>query len=172
MVGLYTVTDPTFTTFFAHFFVREPNGTFISFDPNDVMTSFNLPYTPPANLSINPIGDTSGWYIGSDNNYHGFLRYHTGVVISAAQFDPGGASAQFTLAFGLNPSDATVGQGINPVDHGYHGWVRDAKGNFSFFDPPTGSFPYPGGPVAINPAGVITGSFSDSAGTHGFIRSP
>jgi hypothetical protein len=163
-VGLYTVTDPTFTTFFVHFFVREPNGNFISFDPNDVMTSFALPYNGTT-LSINPNGDTSGWYIGSDNIYHGFLRDHKGVVISAAQFDPGGALAQFTLAFGLNPSDTTVGQGINPVDLGYHGWVRDAKGNVSYFDgapgAPTTS------PFAVNPAGVIVGSFQKAVEVFG-----
>jgi len=54
-----------------------------------------------------------------------------------------------------------------------HGFLRARDGTFTTFDPPGGA-PFTV-PVSINPAGAITGYYSDPNAAfvnHGFLRSP
>ncbi len=50
-----------------------------------------------------------------------------------------------------------------------HGYVRDAAGTFTSFDP-NGSLET--APLAINAAGTIVGVYTTSNGVHGFLRKP
>jgi hypothetical protein len=171
IVGLYTTYDSVTNIFAAHFFLRDPNGNFTSFDP-DFMPSYATPYNV-SNLSINPAGDVTGWYQDAGGIYHGFVRNHNGTIIAGYNFDPLGTSAQYTQAYGINPGGLITGVYLIPASTGdgnYHGFLRAANGTFTYFDPPGSVFTTP---VAINPAGEITGNFKGSDNvTHGFVRSP
>jgi hypothetical protein len=76
----------------------------------------------------------------------------------------------------INPAGAITGW-YSDTSGVFHGFLRAPDGTITTFDPPgststivgSGGEPFAGPP--INPAGVITGYYSDaSGGTHGFLR--
>jgi hypothetical protein len=96
-------------------------------------------------------------------------------------FDAPGAGTgafQGTIAIGINPAGAIVGQYVD-ASFVYHGFVRakhdrdEEESTFTTFDAPgagTGAFQ---GTFAtgINPAGAIVGYYTDASGVnHGFLR--
>jgi len=106
-----------------------------------------------------------GDYIGSDDIYHGFLRWKNGTI---GVIDVQGAVD--TFASDINDTDAVVGTYIDGI--GYHGYVRSAGGAFTTFDAP-------GGPASgsigsrINNLGQVEGDYANSDGVeHGLIRNP
>jgi hypothetical protein len=75
-------------------------------------------------------------------------------------FDPPGSRS--TLPSAITPNGAIS----------VSTFLKSPDGTFTTFDPPGSTFTVPGG-VAMNPRGVITGSFSDANGVvHGFVRIP
>jgi hypothetical protein len=186
-----------------HGFVRAPNGTFTVFDPpgsagtvpnatnpvgviigayfdasfvehgflratDGTITTFDAPGAVDGTLptGINPAGVITG--TSFDNNFvgHGFVRAADG---SFTTFDVPGSEAPFgTNGIAINPRGAIVGGYFGGSM--FHGFVRAPDGSFTPVDP-TGSAST--GIGAINPAGVIAGSYSDAGGAvHGFLFIP
>jgi hypothetical protein len=166
----------------------EGKATIIVFDAPGASTGQFQGTFPTA---INPAGAIVGYYYGTvldqfgNNIPQAFLRAPNGKFTT---FDPPGYpnntlfinTVGNTLA--INPAGAITGSYVdaNGFVHGFlrvttGGDERAPKVTFTTFDvpgppgsPSTGTFA-----SAINPAGAITGYYSDAGGTpHGFLRSP
>ena len=79
-------------------------------------------------------------------------------------------------AFSINPALAIAGY-YTDTSGTTHCFLRAPNGTFTNIDPPgsLGSTEFaPSGtaPIVINPAGAITGNYSDANGLHGFLRAP
>jgi hypothetical protein len=124
--------------------------------------TFDVPNgTQTQPTGINAAGQITGYYVGQDNSYHGFLRELDGTTIS---FDaPGGAGIK---PLAINAAGQITGYYVGQ-DNSYHGFVRELDGTIISFDAPGGAGIKP---LAINDAGQITGSYS--SGDHGFLRQP
>jgi hypothetical protein len=91
----------------------------------------------------------------------GFVRAVDGTLTI---FRPG----QATYPSGINPDGLVVGTYIDRFG-AEQGFLRSPDGTIvSFTIPGAESF----GPTAINPAGVVTGAFTNGTGQHAFIRQP
>jgi hypothetical protein len=152
-----------------HGYVRNPDGTFATFDaPGAGTGSGQGTYT----WAINPAGTTAG--ASQDNNgvYHALLRTADGKITLFDIKGAGTGAGQGTQAEGINPSGVITGYytDANNVSHGY---VRAVDGTYTFFDAPgagtgggQGTFP-----MTNNPAGSIVGYYVDNNGAfHGFVR--
>jgi len=165
ITGLYAyINDPNLVV---HGFLRTSFGTLTTFDAPGSCTSCFVLGTFPS--SINPTGVITGAYTDASVVVHGFLRARDG---SFTTFDATGAgtdSSQGTQPVVINPEGAILGifTDGNNVNHGF---LRANDGTFTTFDPPGqisgGSFflfssaPFSFGPdLAMNPAGVITGTY-------------
>ena len=84
-----------------HAFLRQRNGTFITFDVPGA-GSGNGQGTFPE--SINPSGEIAGEYIDVNGNLHGFLRQPDGTIIT---FDPNGST--LTSPSGINSAGEITG---------------------------------------------------------------
>lgn len=151
-----------------HGFVRSPNGQITEFDPEN-------------SLSTNPVaidftGAITGYYCDSTtNNFRGFLRTPNGRI---TVFDGPGAGSDDcnnlgTFVAGVEPLGGAEGNYSYTDASGVymsHGFLRDAQGAFTTFDPPGSQATYPGG---NNVLGTITGGYIGSDGVfHGFVRGP
>jgi hypothetical protein len=119
---------------------------------------------------INDSGEVSGYYIGSDGHYHGFLR-----SVGGACTEIGGPNGETAYALGINNNGDVVGlyfKDSTPV-----GFVRSAEGgNLTTFNFSTGAWsePVPNGYyMGINDNGQVAGTLEDhnGGGVHGFVRS-
>jgi uncharacterized membrane protein len=144
--------------FAGHGFVRAANGTFIGFDPSG--STFTFP------ISINPQGAISGFYTDVSGVTHGFLRTPEGTI---TMFDAPGAVT--TAAAGINPAGAVVGSFFD-ANFVLHGFLRAPDGTITAFDAPGSTSAFGTEPVAINPAGVITGFYSGADMFHGLATAP
>ncbi|MGH9432393.1 MAG: hypothetical protein ACRD3T_12710 [Terriglobia bacterium] len=135
-------------------------GTFVTFDVPGASTAIDQGTFP---MSINPVGEITGFYIDTNSVAHGFVRAADGTITTV---DPPGSV--YTLAHAINPAGAITGDwyDANSVDHGF---VRASDGTFTTFDVPGAYFFATAG--SINPAGDVTGTYFDTnfAG-HGFLR--
>jgi hypothetical protein len=135
----------------SHGFVRSPQGTIASFDPDPGVTGFNsLP-------SINRAGVVVGSYFTGS--------YLTGYVLHSFARSPQGAiipievpGAGTTQANGINDSGTIVGSYSDA--NGQHGFARSAQGKITSFDVPQSSAT---AAISINNNGVIVGTYNDSA---------
>lgn len=156
-----------------HGFLREPDGTFTTFDAPGAATT--MADFGTLAISINPAGVITGYY--SDGSqppgssqivYHGFVRNPDGTFTT---FDAPGAVATFPSS--NNPAGVIVGQysDSNEVNHGF---LRRQDGSITTFDAPgAGTNEFDGTfPRSINPAGAITGETQVGPTTHGFLRIP
>src|SRR4029077_15774894 len=127
-------------------------------------------------LCINPSGTIIGFVRGANEVRHGFVRSQDG---SFTIFDAPGAgtgAGQGTRAYSINPGGTITGFFSDSVNTA-HGYVRSNQGVITVFDAPgagtglgQGTFPL-NSPQLINPNGVITGYYVDSAFVkHGFVR--
>jgi hypothetical protein len=125
-----------------HGFVRDPQGSFSSFDPPGSTSTIAQ--------SINDGGAITGYYSDGSNVKHGFVRLADGTLIS---FDPPGSTATTALSINANGTIAGYYQVANIV----HGFVRQPDGTIVTFDPPqsTGIMV-----IGINSAGAITGHYT------------
>jgi hypothetical protein len=151
-----------------HGFVRSPNGEITEFDPENSL------YTDPA--AIDSTGSITGLYCDSTtNNFRSFLRAPNGriTVFDGPGAGSDGCNSLGTFAAGIEPLGGTEGNySYTDASGAYesHGFLRDAKGAFTTFDPPGSQATYPSG---NNVLGTITGSYIGSDGVfHGFVRGP
>jgi len=163
-----------------HGFVRNTDGTYISFDTP--LGTHGAP-TCPQPSSINAAGAiTGGEY---DRSFacadpdafcagtHGFIRMPDGTI---TVFD-GPVNPSFehpgTFPMGINSTNTVVGQYMT-CDQGQcsTSFVRTPDGTFSTFDTP-GATPYDEPrPVGIITSGTIAGTFAHSNLGHGYLRAP
>src|SRR5689334_1772891 len=77
------------------------------------ITTFDVPgATSTYPGSINPAGAITGYYVGTDNQNHGFLRAADGAITT---FDAPGAVS--TTPTGINPAGAITGYYISSGDN-------------------------------------------------------
>jgi len=162
-----------------HAFLRQQNGTFITFDVPGAGSGSGQGTFPE---STNPSGEISGESIDVNGNLHGFLRQRDGtfVVFDAV------TNARLTTALSINPAGKITGSS-RQQPFMEHGFLRDVDGTITVFDVCTAASaqslncnPLPNGlgvtqPVGINSAGLITGGFATNdsqSNFHGFLRQP
>ncbi len=170
-----------------HGFVRSANGESITiFDAAGAGTGYAVGTLP---LGINNAGVITGFYIAQNGARHGFTC--SGSCASSTTIDAPGAGSgtnQGTVAIGINTAGVIAGQ-FASASQVAGGFVRAASGTITTFAAPAAEknvflsllavLPAGGGPsvqgtnaLSINSLGVITGVYSDSAGSgHGFLRS-
>jgi hypothetical protein len=145
-----------------HGFVRQPNGQFTEFTPQGFQ-----------NLIIYQINDSgvvlgSGIPQGSHPVQVGFLRAANGQF-TLIQL----SGSIFTQPVALNGNNVVTGYYQDSAD-AWHGFIRDAAGNYTVIDDPDAAIGSQLGtfPTAINATGVIAGKYNDvNTGTErAFIR--
>ena len=149
-------------------FLREPGGKIRRIHPKGAT------YTDVE--SINDGGVVTGFYSGTKNVYHGFVRAADGTVTT---FDPPGAftgpyptSAGQENAVTINP-EGTIAGWYSDTSNVTHAFVRDKNGVITTIDAPGAGTLAGQGTVSggINPKGVITGSYIDANSVnYGFVR--
>jgi predicted membrane protein len=151
-----------------HGFVRATNGAMTTFDVPGGGTGSDEGTSPRC---INPGGVIAGIVIDPGfSAVHGFVRAASGAITT---FDVPGAV--FTIAQNINPEGVIAGTYLDASFLG-HGFVRAANGTITTFDvPEAGTGPgqgtFPGLIDCLNPAGVITGFYTDAnSASHGFVR--
>jgi hypothetical protein len=146
--------------FIQHSFLREPNGALATFDPPGAVNG-SFP------SAITPDGVISGVYFDVNFNSHGFLRDSSGSFTEISS--PGGLAGQYdpyTLSFGaalsINPGGEIAGTYFEPIAGEFRVFLLSKDGQYTTFDaanyPPCFIF---ASPVAINPAGTVTGILND-----------
>lgn len=147
----------------AHGLVRSASGQITEFDAPSLFGTLGS--------AINARGQIlgEGTRLSGTNPKLGFLRNPNGkfVLIKA----PG--SCHQTLPSGINDTGEIAGSCIDSANS-WHGFVRDAGGNYTVFDEPNAVKGVSGHGTfvsGINANGVTTGSYGDTALiNHGFTR--
>ena len=146
----------------SHGFIRKPDGNFTEFD---VLGLYDVTVTS-MNNSGQVVG-TGGHVTGSGTWAHGFLRFADGKTV---EINVPGAVATSPEAI----NDGGVVAGSYMDSKGNHGFVRDAKGNYTVFDDPDvvirkiekGTFVN-----GLQSNGTVAGYYTGKTGTaHGFVR--
>ena len=137
-----------------HGFLRTPDGTITTFDGP------NAKYTTPA--AINDGGVIAG-YFTDQSAVHGFLRAADGTISVYDAPNSGGD----TSIYAINNKGAFAGYYEDADQLTTHAFVVSSTGKFRSFDP-NGSQGTEA--TCINASGTVAGQFSDSKGSHGFIR--
>jgi len=160
-----------------HGFLRAPDGTFTLFDAPGAGTEF---FQGTRAYSINPAGAVAGWYTDASNVAHGYLRAPDGNITTFDAPGAGGAGTgrlPGTSAYNINPAGVIAGI-YTDVNYVFHSFVRTPDGTITTFDVPGASTSSGLGTFAaefdgINPAGAITGNYTDASGvSHGYVRAP
>ncbi len=150
-----------------HGFVRDPDGTFHTFDVP--------PYVAPEVTAINNkrlAAGTSG--AGGSGVVRGFLRAHTGAIVSFEAPGAGAAALQGTYVTAVNSKGQIAGQVLDAANVS-HGFIRNKNGSFETFDiPGAGAVAYTGTSVnALGQDGSAIGTYIEASGrTHGYVRTP
>jgi hypothetical protein len=152
-----------------HGFVRTPYGNITTFDgPGQTTASYHGVFLNTCG-ALNEVGEVVGYYLGSDNAYHSFLRSPNGAITSYQVAGSPATDAAAINVFGVTVGSYTDSSGVS------HGFLRSRHGAMKSFDAPgagtvsdSGTFP-----AAINAQGVVTGYYIDPDFVyHGFIRWP
>jgi hypothetical protein len=189
--------DSTFgsTSGGCHGFIRNPDGTYITFD--SPMSPANKPPSVPTcaqPASINQVGVVTGWYTdasfgcsnwpdtaGGCGGNHGFLRMPNGAFITfdaptelQNRYDPTGNTNPGTFPKSITSAGEVTGIYASCGQASCNdSFLRKPDGTFVSFDPPSAS-PFYGkvGANSINVRGVIAGSDVDNTtgSFHGFLR--
>jgi hypothetical protein len=192
ITGWYTVTD-SFGNTITHGFLRASNGAFTSIDPESttLTSDFTMPdfgFTAVANVASAKAFQVSvgGTVYISAIGFLNITAVDTGANQLTLQNNSGFQTVGFTAPSGstVYGSISTQAYGINPAGvitgsyfdgNSFHGFLRTPGGSFTTFDP--GPIPNPPlasititFPQAINPAGEITGTYTDANGSHIFLR--
>src|SRR4029450_216007 len=134
------------------------------------------PFQGTSTLDINAAGTIIGFSRDANNVRHGFTRSRDGTFTMFDAPGAGTAPGQGTRAYSVNPIGTVTGFFTDSLNTA-HGYVRSNLGVITVFDAPgagtgldRGTFPY-NSTQLINPNGVITGYYVDSAFVlHGFVR--
>lgn len=169
ITGIYT--DATGV---GHIFLRDPDGTFTTFDALGAGTGPTQGTWTTTFYSLNPAGAISGWYVDSGYVLHGFLRSAQGIVIDIEVPGGGSGAIQGTVPTTLNTQGAVAGFYLDGGSV-LHGFLRSPRGKLTTFDAPgAGTGFFQGTFVSSNnPAGALAGYSTDTNNVnHGFLRSP
>jgi hypothetical protein len=155
----------------AHGFLRNPDGSFETFDVPGAGTGAGQ---GTLSYAISETGAITGYYFDSADVSHGFLRDSNGVITTFDVPGSGTAPLQGTYGGGFTPSGTIMGNYVD-ADNLSHGFLMDRNGAFTTFDAPDaghvpgvddGTYPF-----GINANGAITGWYvDDSDANHGFVR--
>jgi hypothetical protein len=189
--------DSTFgsTSGGCHGFIRNPDGTYITFD--SPMSPANKPPSVPTcaqPASINQRGVVTGSYAdpsfgclnwpdttGGCGGNHGFLRLPNGAFITfdaptelQNRYDPSGNTNPGTFPKSITSAGEVTGIYASCSEGSCNdSFARTSDGTFLSFDPPNAN-PFYGnvGANSINIRGVIAGSYVDNTtgSFHGFMR--
>ena len=150
-----------------HGFVRDPDGSFTTFDAPGAGTGTNQGTLA---WDINPEGATAGIYMDGNNVTHGFVRSRRNEITS---FDPPGSVYTYPCEETCLSPDGTITGFYFDANNVIHGFVRGPDGKITEFErlerePAPTRAPscehQPG-------EGTITGYFVDSNNVaHGFVR--
>ena len=140
-----------------HGFLRAKNGALTTIDVPDA--SFT------EGLAISPSGSIIGDFCNQTTCFTGFIRTPDGSFTTI--YIPGACSGQ-TIPLDINPAGVVVGTVPDASCRVLHAYVRFPGGTITIFDGPGATYSEP---LAINPAGAITGYFCSNA-CHGFLRTP
>jgi hypothetical protein len=167
IAGIYTDASGV-----GHVFLRDPDGTFTTFDAAGAGTGAVQGTWSTTFYGLNPAGAISGWYVDSSMALHGFLRTAKGTVTNIDAPGAGTGAIQGTVPMSLNPQRAVAGFYLdgNSV---FHGFLRSPGGKLTTFDVPGGGRGFFQGtfPVSNNAAGEIVGYSTDTNNVnHGFLR--
>jgi hypothetical protein len=147
-----------------HGFVRNPHGTFTTFDPpGSVFTN---------NSGITPNGTVTSYFVDASSVLHGYVRAPNGAF---TLFDVSGAGTglgQGTEPLNINAAGDVTGAYIdgNGVNHGF---LRLKSGAITKFDVSGAGTGSGQGTIPIynNRADAICGFYIDTSGVnHGFLR--
>jgi hypothetical protein len=153
-----------------HGYLRESNGTFISFDPPGAVQTL-----PGA---INSSGLIVGGAADANLVLHGFVRSVNGAITTFDIPGAGSTPKQFegTLALGVSSFGLSTGYWVdsNSIAHGF---IRHPNGVIFKFDAPgAGAVPFMlqgTVPQGMNFWGEIVGYLTDANNvSHGFVRIP
>jgi hypothetical protein len=126
--------------------------------------TFDVPNSTQTHpTAINAAGQITGYYVGQDNSYHGFLRERDGTIIS---FDAPRGEGPFEgiRPLAINAAGQIIGYyrvDVNNVVSDDYGFLRNPDGTIITLVGPGGAGIQP---LAINDAGQIVGP--------GFLREP
>jgi len=99
---------------------------------------------------------------------HGYVRSSKGDFTTFDAPGAGTGAGQGTRAYSINPAGTIAGYAQDASDV-VHGFLRAPDGTITGFDPTGALFTFP---LAINPAGAITGQYCDGTNCRGFLRAP
>jgi hypothetical protein len=119
------------TNFVFHGYMRAPDGTITDYDVPGAGTGIfqgtNACWFIPCFGGINPAGTVTGFYVDSNDVYHGFLRTRAGKITT---FDAPGAGTvgspgggQGTQPMTINPEGAITGH-YTDANNAVHGFLR------------------------------------------------
>ncbi len=166
IAGYYTDASPT-----RHGFLRETDGTFVTFDVPGAGTGGSRGTN---SFAISERGDITGYYVDNAGATHGFLRDKNGIITPFDVPGSGTGPGQGTAGGGFTPNGTVMGNYVDANDVS-HGFLRDDDGTFTTFDVPgAGSVPGSGEgtyPFGIATNGATTGWYIDAGDVnHGFVR--
>ncbi len=156
-----------------HGFVRSASGTiFSTFDATQSGYGTN-------SFAINSLGAVTGF---TGTSQAGFVRNAGSTATTFSVPIPGGSQYDLypTMGTAINTAGVIAGAYLSNTDHVSHGFVRAANGTITTFDPAnvatsaaSNSSSWNSGdvPTAIDTAGDISGSYTDTTGArHGYLR--
>ena len=138
-------------------------------------------------IAINPAGVMAGFYVGSDNVVHAYVRTPNGwfttfdgpgvpLSVPTDPFSPPGTwintGAPGTYALSIDARGAVTGYYVD-ANNVAHGYLRAPDGKFTSFDVPNAGMGAGQGTFAssMNLEGTIAGSYTDTSNvSHGFVR--
>jgi hypothetical protein len=147
-----------------HGFVRQTNGQFTEFSPPSISNVVVI--------GINSSGEVlgTGTLSASPFDFYPFLRSPTGQYTAFAALQLHASSTQPT---GINNGGQVSGF-YQDASQAYHGFLRDASGNFTVIDDPDANTSAGDGTfaLAINDNGVVAGYYGDktTGKPRGFVR--
>jgi len=114
-------------------------------------------------------GAVTGWYIDSNNAWHGFIRTPDGVITKVNV-----PNAQYTVPQSMNWEGVATGNYVDSSNV-YHGFLRAPDGTFTNIDVPIAGKGQGQGTIAcnINAGGTVLGVFIDASNNwHYFLHGP
>jgi hypothetical protein len=143
-------------------FVRDAEGNITTYTvPNSYATTA---------FQINDAGAIAGTWTGSGaTNAQGYRLDASGKLVTFSA--PGAGSTGFTFVWSLNSFGEVTGdvtEGSSPYD--VLGYMQTGNSEPAQFSEPNATVSTTS--MKINDAGLVTGSYQDSTGTHGYVGKP
>lgn len=162
IVGMYLTDDGVY-----YGFLRSPDGKTKSFTAPGADTKagdFNGTYPQ----SINSWGAVTGFYQGTDEVLHGFLREPDGSYVEIDVGAAGTSAYQGTWPDSINDKGEIAGFYYD--DNGAHGFLRKPDGTITPFDYPNAvGTTYVAQEEGINQDGAIVGWYTVGNVTYGYV---